>query len=191
MSSSFSCMITDRALTKYEQLAVGATTMGAFRPMFRPAQASFENRELVVRADTDIIAGNFAVIAAKMQIKEIEEVSISPIPKSELVRTAFVSSLIVGVGFSLAIIVLAAFNSGGLGNLDLDAARFGLGLLGGQVLGFLFSFLPNFVKFRGDIFKILLVTPDKKAMMLIVKGEDKESALRAFKIQGLKISEIE
>ena len=186
--NSFRCLITDRALTGYEQFAVGITTGGAFRGTFRPAEVSFENGEVVVRAQTDVVAGRSEVIAAKMSIKDIIDVRITPIRVGDQVRAAAARALVAGGGFALAIIVIVMFaairNRGGSFNFGTALAFalfFGLGI------GFLFSFLPNLTKLDKNLLQVVLVTSDNQALVMAI--ESKKKALAVFSAHDLKVSD--
>jgi hypothetical protein len=55
----------------------------------------------------------------------------------------------------------------------------------------LFSFLPNYFRLKEDLLHVLLVRHDGKALgPFIIKARKKETALRVFGANGLKISEI-
>jgi hypothetical protein len=191
-ATSFCCSIPDRALTGYEQVAVGMTTGGAFRGMFRPARAFFENAAVVVHAQTDPVAGGSEVIAAKIPLKGITEVRFSSVSTNEQVNAALSRGVVVGGGFALVIIVMAmlatARNPSRSVNFGVVIA---VAILGGLAIGFFFSFLPSLAELRRDLIQILLMTPDNKALMLFIGTAEKEAVAHMFSARGLKVRDIE
>lgn len=184
----FSCLIPDRALTGYEQFAVGMTTGGAFRDIFRSAEASFENGEVIVRLQTDVVAGGNEVIAAKIPIKDITDVRISPVPVGEQVRAAAVRGLVVSGGFALTIIVMITA-SGNQRVAHSFGANLGFALLFGLGLGFFFSFLPSIMKLKLNLLQVLLITSDNQALVMAIEASEKETSLAMFSAHGLKVSD--
>jgi hypothetical protein len=192
MNTQFDCLIPDRPLTGYEQFAVGTTTRGAYRGIFRDARVSIEGDELFVRAKTDIAAGGSEVIAVKLPVKDIIEVRLSPFPVNKQILTAFGRSLIVGSGLALTILIGVLATTGGSQHWSVNPnTAYAVIIIGGLILGLLVSFRPALAKIEHNLTQVLLFSSDGKALMLAVRTEQKEAARAILSSCGSKLTEAE
>jgi hypothetical protein len=185
--STIACMIPDRPLTGFERLAVGITTGGAFRKVLRDATASFENGELLVRGRTDVVAGSASVVAARMPVKDVVEVRITPIDYTEHVKAAFLRSLVWTCSIFATILIMVMIGSLSKKIAPSPQGIFGVGLVA-LVMGCLFSFLPAYSKIEKDLIQVIFVTQDNKGLLLAIRTAQKETAVTLFRSYGLKIA---
>lgn len=183
----FNCLIPDGPLTGYEKFAVGMTTGGAYRGMLRPATMFIESQLLILRAQTDVIAGGNVVTVAKMPLSELGQIRRTPISTASQMRTVIWRSVIVGGGLTLTMIIIPAVKGGP--NFDIGRALpivilFGLGM------GFVFSFLPGVKKIQKNLFEIQFVTSNAQVLPIALQADQMESVAALFSAHGLKFTDL-
>lgn len=185
----FGCFVPDRALTRYEQLTVGITTGGAFRGIFRNAYVSLDDGELIIKAQTDVVAGSNPVTLATIAINDIAQIRATPIPVDRQIRAVLGRSVVVGGGFAFAIII-ASFvgmsKSGGQGNLGV---AFMVAVLAGLAVGFFFSFLPGYFKVKKDLLEVQFACKDGRVFPIALIPVQMDFAKPILETHGLHLAE--
>jgi HEAT repeat protein len=176
----FTCLIPDRPLTGLERVV---TTGGTFRGIFRPAWATFDQDEVVVQSSTDVLAGSVTVVAARLPLKEILEVRVSPITYSEQIKAALVRSLAWSIGIFIGLILIATLK----GAVQFHVVNITVSLGVCLLCGLLFSFLPSYRRMERDLFNVLLVGHANQALALVVKAAERDAALGVCEAHGLRV----
>jgi lipoprotein NlpI len=191
MESEFHCLIPDKPLTRYEQFAVGVTTMGAFRGNFREATVSLKDNQMIISAKTDVVAGGKEVTIADIPIHDIAEIHCASIGVSTQRRLALFRSLIIGGGIGLVIFfgVMAKVGTADIGGLVSTVLPFTL--ICGLAMGFLFSFLPNLSKAKKNLFEVQFVFENDKVLPVALTPEQIKIAKSILESRGFRLIETD
>jgi len=168
MKQSFNCFIPDEPVTRWEQIEVGLTTMGAFRGVWREATANFDEKNLEIFAEDN---EGKRIEVNNIPIHEISRIGFEKISLKNQIKAAFIKSLVAGLGMGFVIIVLLISRIG----TEQSAIVFaiGFGLLGGEILGLLFSFIPSLIKLKRNLWHLQLFNKDGVAPLIAVDTKEK------------------
>ncbi|MGE3367077.1 MAG: hypothetical protein AB7I34_26965, partial [Rhizobiaceae bacterium] len=163
------CFLPDRALSKYEQIAVGITSAGAGRGIFRPAKLLLDGLHIFLKAQTDVIAGGNWKEIAHFSISDVayikeEKISLKSQMKGVLAKS-IVSFIMIFMFFFFAVSLklntgIAPFIKFGLNVgwwdaslLDFEKIKklIGYGLLFSSVFTFVLFFLPACAKIKENL----------------------------------------
>jgi hypothetical protein len=182
----FDCLIPDIAVSKWEQFTVGVTTGGATRGTFRPATVTIENETILLSTETAAVAGGNSVTVAQMPLADCNQVLRIPLSTDSQFRAVIIRSLIVGGGFTLALIVMVLAKGGSAFSLTHTLK---LCLLFGLGMSFLFSFLPNVMKIRKDLNEIHFVSSNGKIIPIVLRNDQIGALNATISRRGLTLTE--
>ncbi len=185
-NGNFYCLIPDRPVTGYEKFVAGIAKAGISHKLFRSANASFNNGEVIVSSSTDPSVGGTEVVVCKMQIKAIISVRISPLSIAKQSMGAFIRSLIWGGSLFLCLVIIGSIRHGIYGFFN-NPIGLAIGLAGFIAIGIIFSYLPSVRKLE-RLLQIQLITSSNQVLVLTIKPETERAALAILSSNGLIVS---
>ena len=189
-SGSFPCLIPDTPITKFEQLAGGATTMGLGRGIFRNARILLRNGRLSLSA-VDAYDNNVTI--ADVQPQPGGKVVLTRLGVGTQLKTALQRTVItgLGVGVVIAVLCLARMSEvvgeegAGCFLLFLVVAAPALGM----VLAALFTFLPALSKTDPGLRVAELPLQTGEMLVFALRSDQIHSAKVVLEFGGLAVEE--
>jgi hypothetical protein len=181
---SFDCKIPDTPLNKTESVQIGLTSMGAYRGNFRNAAIRIIDGEL--RLSAKDANGNKNDLL-KVDVPKVTKISSSPINLGSQVSLSVGRAFIFSAG--IAIVLFVAMITQVSRNKINIPQMLGFALVGGLVIGFLFSFLPSLFQLHEDLLQLTFHLVDNQVLVIAVTKEQRERAFQMLQAVGLSIEE--
>jgi hypothetical protein len=182
----FDCFIPDDVFTPFEKLE-SAVTLGTFRGIYRKAWAEVDEKYVKIavqdsqRNESDVDS---------IPIQEIKCVQFEKIPVKTQMRATIFKSLITGlvIGVCLSILIfLRVSKPENVSLITIIAMVVGLGLLGGQIIALLFSFIPNLIRLKRNLLLLKLCNSEGLYPFIAVRLKTKDEVIEILSKAGLKI----